>query len=146
MGKFDQAPALIHDKSKMVEGTHKGKAIRTHELEYRINQELTSMAARAVMLFYTGNAGDGSFRISEKTICDFCNISASSYKAARKKLIDIGWISFTPYESIVVHFNKIFGEAAAEVPKKVEKIDKEKIEKKFEKEISEKFRTQTFEF
>ncbi len=52
-----------------------------------------------IMYFLTGNAAD-SFRVSEKTICERCNISESGYKNARKKLVEKGWLFHKPGEYI----------------------------------------------
>lgn len=63
-------------------------------------------AAMKIMLFLTGNAE--GFGIAEKTIMDRCNISESSYKNARKKLVEKGWITHKPGEAIIVNYNTIF--------------------------------------
>lgn len=84
---MNQAPVLLAEGEKN-RGTL-GKAIRSHELEMAIFNCLGSRDVAAVkfMLFLTGNAADGSFRITEKTVCRRCNISETGYKSARKKLV-----------------------------------------------------------
>lgn len=61
-----------------------------------------------LMYFLTANA-DG-FKIAEKTVLQRCNISESGYKAARKKLVEMGWIYYKPGGYIKVNYNKIFSE------------------------------------
>lgn len=44
------------------------------------------------MFFLTGNADNGSFAVAEKTIMDRCGISETTYKKARKSLVEKGWL------------------------------------------------------
>ena len=71
-----------------------GKAIRTHELESIIFRGIPGKcgAQLKLMLFFTGNATDGSFAVAEQTVIDRCGISESTYKKARKALVEKGWI------------------------------------------------------
>lgn len=108
MPNYNQAPKIKFngDKNKDTKGW--GKAIRTHELEFEIMNGLgdRDMAALKVMLFLTGNAE--GFAVSEATICERCNISEATYKNARTKLKNKGWISHTPGKEIIVNYNNIF--------------------------------------
>lgn len=45
-----------------------------------------------LMSVLLGTAGDGSFAVSEKWICDRTGMDQSNYSRARKALIDRGWL------------------------------------------------------
>lgn len=113
MGYFEQSPELKHSGEKFQSPYHWGKAIRTHELEAAINNCLggKEFAMAKIMYFLTGNAE--GFRVSEKTICERCNISESGYKNARKKLVKKGWLFHKPGEYIQVNYNKVFSDYRA---------------------------------
>ena len=110
MANLNQAPKLLSNGEKYKDPNKMGKAIRTHELEMKIMNGLgdRDMAMLKIMLFLTGNANDGSFRVAEKTICERCNISESGYKTARKKLIARGWITLKPGEEIIVNYDNMY--------------------------------------
>lgn len=105
MNEYKQAPVLL-SKGEKHRGTL-GKAIRSHELEIAIMNGLgeRDTVAIKIMFFLTGNADNGSFRVSEKTICERCNISESGYKTARKKLISRGWIEHKDGKITVLYDN-----------------------------------------
>lgn len=112
MANYNQAPTLLADGNKKlnVKG-HKlpGYSQRTHCLESAIwcclgDRDIVPIK---VMLFLTGMATDGSFKVSTETILQYCNISERGYKRAREKLVDMGWISHDPSKSITIHYNKI---------------------------------------
>lgn len=102
-----QAPEIKYNGDKMKDNKGWGKAIRTHELESAIMNGLgeRDMAMLKIMLFLTGNAE--GFKVAEKTICERCKISESGYKNARKKLIDMGWITHAQGGHIIVNYNTI---------------------------------------
>lgn len=106
MPNLNQAPKLVYNGNKDQKSKGWGKAIRTHELESAIMCGLgdRDFAMMKIMLFLTGNAP--GFLVAEKTICDRCNISETGYKKARKKLIDMGWLSLSA-GSITVNFDNI---------------------------------------
>lgn len=106
MPNLNQAPELVYNGNKDQKSKGWGKAIRTHELESAIMCGLgdRDFAMMKIMLFLTGNAP--GFLIAEKTICDRCNISEVGYKKARKKLIDMGWLSLKD-SKIIVNFDNI---------------------------------------
>ena len=112
MANNQQAPTLLAKGEKMNTKTKWGKAIRTHELETAIMCGLgeRDMAMLKIMLFLTGNAADGSFKVAEKTICERCKISESGYKTARKKLVAMGWITLKASESITVNYDVILNQ------------------------------------
>lgn len=107
MPNYTQAPLLISLGDKFRGSL--GKAIRSHELEIAIMNCLGArdIAAVKLMFFLTGNANDGTFRVAEKTVCERCNISEKSYKDARKKLVNIGWIEHKD-GTIKVMYDKIY--------------------------------------
>lgn len=108
MPNLQQAPAIKYSGEKNKDSKGMGKAIRTHELESAIMCGLgdRDMAMMKIMFFLTGN-GEG-FKVAEKTICERCNMSESGYKKARKKLVDMGWISLIPGEAIIVNYDAIY--------------------------------------
>ena len=108
MANLQQAPEIKSNGAKNRDTKKWGKAIRTHELEYAIMSGLgeRDFVPMKIMLFLTGNAE--GFRVAEKTIMERCNISESSYKNARKKLVGMGWITHIPGASITVNYDKIY--------------------------------------
>lgn len=108
MPNLQQAPAIKYSGEKDRDTKRMGKAIRTHELETAIMCGLgdRDMAMMKIMFFLTGNAE--GFKVAEKTICERCNMSESGYKKARKKLVDMGWISLIPGEMIIVNYDAIY--------------------------------------
>lgn len=110
MANLQQAPAIKHTGIKNRDTKGWGKAIRTHELEMCIMCGLgeRDFVPMKIMLFLTGNADDGSFRVAEKTIMERCNISETSYKNARKKLVSMGWITHDAGKSITVNYDAIY--------------------------------------
>lgn len=87
------APAIKSVGDKHRDDYGWGKSIRTQQLETAIMNGLggRDMAALKIMFFLTGNA-DG-FRVAEQTICSRCNITQPNYINARKKLVEMGWIT-----------------------------------------------------
>lgn len=113
-GNRQQAPTLIHDGDKMLDNKKWGFAQRSHELEIAMMNGLGAqdMSALKIMLFFTGNAGDGSFVVPCKTVMERCNITKPSYYKARKKLVEMGWIDAPEEDNdnggqIIVHFDNI---------------------------------------
>lgn len=111
MTSFQKAPVLTHNglKDRNIMGW--GFAKRPHELETAFAQLLAGkeFAMYKIMMFLSGNAPN-KFKVAEKTIMERCNISESGYKKARKKLVDMGWISHAPSQYIQVNFNKIYSD------------------------------------
>lgn len=103
------APVLL-SKGEKFRGNN-GKAIRSHELESAIMNGLgyRNTAMLKIMFFLTGNSDNGNFRVSQKTICERCNISDTGYKEARKKLDAMGWIDYDKENnSITVLYDNIY--------------------------------------
>lgn len=104
------APVLL-SKGEKFRGNN-GKAIRSHELESAIMNGLgeRDAAMLKIMFFLTGNSDNGNFRVSQKTICERCNISEAGYKKARAKLNDMRWIDYDKENnSITVLYDNIYG-------------------------------------
>ena len=110
MPNHNQAPTLRAIGQKERTDNRGGRAIRPHELETAIMQGLgdRDMGALKLILFLTGQSTAGNFTLPERTILDRCNMSASTYKRARARLIEIGWISHTPGEAIFVNYDAIY--------------------------------------
>ena len=118
MGNFNQAPIL---KSKGVKNRDIkwGKAIRTHELESILFNGLSGKqgAQLKLILFLTGNADNGSFAVPEATVMSRCGMTESTYKSARKSLVEKGWIIHKPSKNgqsgeIIVDYDAIYESAA----------------------------------
>lgn len=109
MAGHSQAPLLYYDKEAKMKNKEKGYTSRSVEVETAIMQGCSTVGELKVMLFLTGNAGDGSFGVAEKTVLDRCGISESTYKTARKKLKEKGWITCVDGVSITVNFDVILG-------------------------------------
>jgi hypothetical protein len=109
MAGHSQAPLLFYDKEAKMKNKEKGFTSRSVEVETLIMQGCSTVGELKVMLFLTGNAGDGSFGVAEKTVLDRCGISESTYKTARKKLKEKGWITCVDGVSITVNFDVILG-------------------------------------
>ena len=45
-----------------------------------------------IMIVLLGTVGDGSFRVSEKWICERTGTVQQSYNRARKSLVERGWL------------------------------------------------------
>lgn len=109
MPNFIQAPEIKFNGEKFKETPElKGKAIYSHLFMNALMNGLgeRDCAALKIMLFLCGNAQ--GFKVAEKTICERCNISETGYRKARNKLVDLGWISYTPYKEIIVNYNTIY--------------------------------------
>lgn len=114
MGVFNQAPIL---KSKGEKNRDKKwyMAIRTNHLESIIFNGLTGKegAQLKLILFLTGNADNGSFAVPEATVMKRCGMSETTYKSARKKLVEKGWIIHKPSVNgqqgeIIVDYDAIY--------------------------------------
>ena len=110
MSNFEQAPVLLKIGTKERRGLF---TYRPQELEYALCCCLgdRDMVPLKTMLFFTGNANDGSFRVAQKTIFDRMNISEKRYYEARKKLQRMGWIQYVEAENaIYVNYDKIYAD------------------------------------
>ena len=118
MGNFNQAP-LLKSKGEKNRDKKWGMAIRTNDLEAIIFNGLTGKegAQLKLILFLTGNADNGSFAVPEATVMSRCGMSETTYKSARKKLVEKGWIIHEPSKNghqgaIVVDYDAIYKSAA----------------------------------
>ncbi len=72
------------------------------------------------MLFLTGNADNGSFAIAEATVMSRCGMSETTYKSARKSLVEKGWIIHKPSVNgqqgeIIVDYDTIYKSAERDI-------------------------------
>lgn len=104
-----QAPKLYYSQEAKMKGKDKGFTMRSIALEDKIMQESNNVGEVKLMFFLTANAGDGSFGVAEKTVLDRCGMSESTYKRAKKALIEKGWITAVSGKSITVNIEKIMG-------------------------------------
>ena len=118
MGVFIQAPILRANGEKNRDKKW-GMAMRTNHLESIIFNGLTGKegAQLKLILFLTGNADNGSFAVAEATVLSRCGMSESTYKNARKALIEKGWIIHKPSQNgqqgeIIVDYDAIYKSAA----------------------------------
>lgn len=114
MPNFEQAP-LLKSKGEKNRNDKWKKAIRTNHLESIIFNGLTGKqgAQLKIMFFLTGNADNGSFAVAEKTVMNRCGISETTYKNARKSLVEKGWIIHKPSKNgvqgeIIVDYDAIY--------------------------------------
>ena len=114
MGNFNQAP-LLKSKGEKNKDKKWGMAIRTNDLESIIFNGLTGKegAQLKLILFLTGNADNGSFAVPEATVMSRCGMSETTYKSARKKLVEKGWIIHEPSKNghqgaIIVDYDAIY--------------------------------------
>ena len=121
MGVFIQAPILRANGEKNRDKKW-GMAMRTNHLESIIFNGLTGKegAQLKLILFLTGNADNGSFAVPEATVMSRCGMSETTYKSARKKLIEKGWIIHKPSENgqqgeIIVDYDAIYKSAERDI-------------------------------
>lgn len=92
MATLQQAPRLIHQGKKFIEKIPFYQVpqdlmdIILHKLDGKSGNQMK------IMWVLLGSAGDGSFRISEKWICERTGMSQPAYIRARKALIERGWL------------------------------------------------------
>lgn len=118
MGNFNQAP-ILKSKGQKSRNSKWGFAQRDHELESIIFNGLTGKQGAQIklILFLTGNSDKGNFAVPEATVMSRCGMSETTYKSARKKLVEKGWIIHEPSKNghqgaIVVDYDAIYKSAA----------------------------------
>ena len=91
MPNFKQAPKLYHNKTDF-KYTNYYNLPQT--LMDAIFQKLDGKCGNQIKLMTVllGTLGDGSFGVSEKWICDRTGMIQQTYNAARKALIERGWV------------------------------------------------------
>lgn len=90
MSNFRQAPKLYHSEKK-----EKGIFYQLPQrLMDCVFNQLSGREGNQIKLISVllGTAGDGSFAVSEKYICDRTGMDQPSYSRARKALVDKGWL------------------------------------------------------
>lgn len=90
MSIFRQAPKLYHLGHK----DKKDFYLLPKNLMDSVFNQLSGKQGNQIKLMSVllGTAGDGSFAVSEKWICDRTGMDQSNYSRARKALIDRGWL------------------------------------------------------
>lgn len=92
MATTQQAPQL----------NHKGKKMEKNTPFYQLPQDIMDIIFNKldgkngnqmkIMIVLLGTVGDGSFRVSEKWICERTGMVQQSYNRARKALVERGWL------------------------------------------------------
>lgn len=92
MATIQQAPQL----------NHKGKKMENNVPFYQLPQDIMDIIFNKldgkngnqmkIMIVLLGTVGDGSFRVSEKWICERTGMVQQSYNRARKALVERGWL------------------------------------------------------
>lgn len=92
MATTQQAPQL----------NHKGKKMENNVPFYQLSQDIMDIIFNKldgkngnqmkIMIVLLGTAGDSSFRVSEKWICERTGMVQQSYNRARKALVERGWL------------------------------------------------------
>lgn len=92
MANYNQAPVLIHKGDK--NGNCKNITMIPNDLLQIIFNKLSGKQGNVIKLiiYLIGTAGDGSFSISEKQVCNVTGMLKSTYIEARKTLKDLNWI------------------------------------------------------
>lgn len=106
MANYKKAPRLYHIGKK--DGDKKNFIKIPQDLMESIFNQLNGRQGNVikVILFLIGTAGDGSFGVSEKWICDSTGMLKSCYIEARKTLVELGWVEVVSGR-INVKFDKI---------------------------------------
>lgn len=92
MPNYKQAPKLYHNKNKYDNGKD------FYKLPYRIMNvifnELSGQCGNQIKLMCVllGTVGDGSWGVSEKWVQERTGMIEQTYNAARKALINKGWL------------------------------------------------------
>lgn len=117
MGNFNQAP-ILKSKGQKNRSLKWGYVYRTHELESIIFNGLTGKQGAQIklILFLTANSGEGNFAVPEATVMKRCGMSETTYKSARKSLVEKGWIIHKPSKNglpgeIIVDYDAIYKSA-----------------------------------
>lgn len=108
MANYKKAPKLIHKGSKNTDC--KSIVMIPSDLLEVVFNTLTGRQGNVIKLiiFLIGTAGDGSFGISEKWICDKTGMLKSCYIEARKTLKTLGWVE-VKNGKIYLDFNAVRG-------------------------------------
>ena len=90
MRNFRQAPKLYHSQEKEKKNTY----MLPQKLMDSVFNQLDGKHGNQIKLMTVllGTAGNGSFAVSEKWICDRTGMDQSNYNRARKALIEKGWL------------------------------------------------------
>lgn len=90
MQNFRQAPKLYHSQEKEKKNTY----MLPQKLMDSVFNQLDGKHGNQIKLMTVllGTAGNGSFAVSEKWICDRTGMDQSNYNRARKALIEKGWL------------------------------------------------------
>lgn len=132
MADYNQAPIL---RSKGIKNRNDkwGMAIRTNDLESIIFNGLTGKegAQLKLILFLTGNSDKGGFAVPEATVMSRCGMAETTYKNARKRLVEKGWIIHIPsgngkQGSIIVDYDAIYKSAENTETPSSDNIEKSK--------------------
>ena len=106
MSNFRKAPRLYHNGKK----ENKDFYLLPKKLMDPIFNQLNGKQGNQIKLMSVllGTAGDGSFAVSEKWICDRTGMDQSNYSRARTALIDRGWLKLED-GNLYVDFSAIYG-------------------------------------
>lgn len=105
----DSALALISDVDKN-NYSEKLTYLISPKMFTKINEKIdgrhgNSLKLILYLIFQLQNSPN--FRPAETTICQSCNFTHSAYVEARKYLIQLGFITYTPYKSIMINYQII---------------------------------------
>jgi len=79
------------------------------KLFQKINEKIEGKCGsrRALLQYLIFQKQNGGFTPSEKTICQYCALSHSTYVTTRQWLHDQGYITYVPYKEICINYKKI---------------------------------------
>lgn len=106
MSNYRNAPKLKFQGAKKLDNQHYQLPQDVMDIVF---QKLGNSSAQLrLMVVLIGTRED--FAVSEKWICERCNLKQPSYVEARKKLVERGWLTHEK-GSITVNFDAIRAEA-----------------------------------
>lgn len=122
MANFRQAPRLYFNGDK---GDGRFYSL-PHELMDTVFRQLNGKQGNQIKLMIAlfGTIGDGTFRISQKWICDRTGMNQSNYVRARQALIEKGWLEIKD-GNIYINFDVIKKTASEEASTHADEMSSE---------------------
>lgn len=104
MSNLKQAPTLKHNGTK---SSGQFYALPQDLMDIVFNQLKDKSAQLRIMIVLIGTKP--GFKVSEQWILDRTGLQHASYITARKKLIEMGWLTLDAATTITVNINAIYG-------------------------------------
>lgn len=104
-GNQKQAPALVNNKQNLKQDTSQFYGI-PQEIGDKIFIKLGNSSAQIKIMIVLIGTKTG-FNVTEAWITARTGLSQQSYSQARKKLIELGWLTVTNNNELVINYDKI---------------------------------------